>query len=81
MAKLSPEGSKLHDVTTKAVQESSEGAKKTFSQHELIELGGLKDAAELMILVTELVSHQLFRTLKADRTLYWAPRTRDVAAQ
>lgn len=80
MAKLSPESSKLHDLTTQALQDSPEGSQKSFNQQDLITLGSLQDATELMPLIQELVSHQLFRTLKAERTLFWTPRPRDLAA-
>jgi len=81
MSKLSPEATNLHDATFANAKSSTEGVKKSFAQRELMEISGIKEPGELIRIVQELVQHQLFRTLKAERTLYWSPRSKEVAAQ
>lgn len=78
MSKLSPEASSLHEATF-ANAKGSEGV-KSYAQQELMKLSGIQEPGELIRIVQELVQHQLFRTLKAERTLYWAPRSKEVAA-
>jgi DNA-directed RNA polymerase III subunit RPC6 len=81
MSKLSPEGSQRHDACIKAAEASSEGlGKKHFSQHDLMKLWDVPDIAQVLAAVNELTQHSLIRTLKADRTLVWAPRPKEVAA-
>jgi DNA-directed RNA polymerase III subunit RPC6 len=81
MSKLSPEATNLHDATLANAKISTEGVKKSFAQRELMDISGIKEPGELIRIVQELVRHQLFRTLKAERTLYWSPRSREVASQ
>lgn len=79
MSKLSPEAANLHEVTFASAKSSSEGV-KSYAQQELMKLSGIQEPGELIRIVQELVQHQLFRTLKAERTLYWSPRSKEVAA-
>lgn len=80
MSKLSPEGGKLHDASFAEAKSLPEGLNKAFTQQELMKLGNIEGPSELMRIVQELVQHSLFRTLKADRTLLWSARPRDVAS-
>ena len=80
MSKLSPEGSQRHEACIKAAQSTSEGLKKHFNQQDLMKLWDIADVAQVLAAVNELNQHSLLRTLKADRTLVWAPRLREVAA-
>lgn len=81
MSKLSEEATNLHDATFANAKISTEGVGKSFAQRELMDLSGITEPGELIRIVQELVRHQLFRTLKAERTLYWSPRSREVASQ
>jgi DNA-directed RNA polymerase III subunit RPC6 len=81
MSKLSEEATNLHDATFANAKTSTEGVNKSFAQRELMDLSGITEPGELIRIVQELVRHQLFRTLKAERTLYWSPRSREVASQ